>query len=314
MPNVSLICTVLNEESSIDALMASISKQTRIPNEVIIVDGGSTDGTVAKLKKAKKKFPQLRVRISTEKTNRSEGRNFAILKAKYNTIAITDAGCVLDPDWLYELVKKKMQTGADVIAGFYRSEPKTAFEEAVVPFTLVMPDKVDPLSFLPATRSMLISKNVFEKVGYFNPKYEVSEDYEFAHRLKNGAIAIVFCKEATVVWQPRKKLSSFYKMVSSMAEGDARAHVLRPKVYLVFLRYLLFGALALTSFVSAFAVFCLGMLLILYTLWAVWKNHHYVSAKAYLWLAALQYVADVGVLVGTVRGLFAAADLKEAKK
>lgn len=311
MPNVSLICTVLNEESSIDALVDSISKQTRIPNEVLFVDGGSSDSTMAKLKKTKKKFPQLHIRIFSEKTNRSEGRNFAIKKANYNTIAITDAGCVLDPDWLFEMVKKKLQTGADVIAGYYRSEPATPFEEAVVPFTLVMPDKVDPLSFLPATRSMLISKKVFEKVGYFNPKYIVSEDYEFAHRLKKGSVSIVFAREATVVWQPRKTLSSFYNMVRNMAAGDAQAQIIRPKVYLLFVRYICFGVIALASFVSSFAALMFLLLVATYTTWAVWKNHHYVSVKAYLWLAVLQYVADVGVLVGTLRGMLATVTKKE---
>src|SRR4051794_38537586 len=43
--DVSLICTVLNEAGSIDELMRSIAAQTLRPREVIIVDGGSRDGT-----------------------------------------------------------------------------------------------------------------------------------------------------------------------------------------------------------------------------------------------------------------------------
>lgn len=303
MPNVSLICTVLNEEESIEALLQSISNQTRIPNEVIIVDGGSTDRTVPVLKKAKKKFPQLHLTVVQQQSNRSEGRNLAIQKAKYDTIAITDAGCTLDSQWLEELVKKQLQTGAEVIAGYYRSEPKTPFEEAVVPFTLVMPDKVDPLSFLPATRSMLIKKSVFEQVGYFNPDLLVSEDYEFAHRLKKANVAIVFTREATVVWSPRQNVGSFFRMVVSMSAGDVSGGVVRPKVALVFVRYILFVAFLLGSFVSLSALAILIAMLALYSAWALWKNRQYVSQQAYPWLIALQYVADVGVLWGTLSAL-----------
>ena len=46
-PPVSLVMTVLNEAASLDALLASIAAQTTRPDEVIVVDGGSTDGTVA---------------------------------------------------------------------------------------------------------------------------------------------------------------------------------------------------------------------------------------------------------------------------
>ena len=294
MPNVSLICTVLNEENSIFSLLQSMSDQTRIPNEVLFVDGGSTDKTVSKLKKAKKQFPQLNIKIIVQKSNRSEGRNIAIKNAKYESIAITDAGCTLDPQWLYELVKKQLQTGADVIAGYYRAEPKTPFEEAVIPYTLVMPDRVDPLNFLPATRSMLISKKAFKKAGGFNSNLNVSEDYEFAHRLKAGAFSIVFAHEATVVWYPRKTVSSFFTMVASMAAGDAKANVIRPKVYLVFMRYFVFTSLYFVNFSL------LIVLLLIYTFWAIYKNHTYVSVRALPWLGVLQYVADVGVVLGTL--------------
>src|SRR3712207_6085656 len=46
---VALIATVLNEAASLDDLLASVAAQTRPPDEVVIVDGGSTDGTWERL-------------------------------------------------------------------------------------------------------------------------------------------------------------------------------------------------------------------------------------------------------------------------
>ncbi|MBC7812473.1 MAG: glycosyltransferase, partial [Burkholderiales bacterium] len=43
---ISLISTVLNEGESIRPLMESLTRQTRQPDEVVIVDGGSADNTV----------------------------------------------------------------------------------------------------------------------------------------------------------------------------------------------------------------------------------------------------------------------------
>ncbi|MBV9358544.1 MAG: glycosyltransferase, partial [Chloroflexi bacterium] len=54
---VALVVTVLNECDSIDRLLASIAAQTRPPDELIVVDGGSRDGTVARLESWQCRLP-----------------------------------------------------------------------------------------------------------------------------------------------------------------------------------------------------------------------------------------------------------------
>ena len=74
--NVSVIATVLNEGESIKNLMDTLAAQTRLPDEVIIVDGGSGDNTVAVIQRYAKRLP-LQV-IVAEGANISRGRNIAI--------------------------------------------------------------------------------------------------------------------------------------------------------------------------------------------------------------------------------------------
>ena len=44
---ISFVATVLNEEKTIHSFLKSLGSQSRFPDEIIIVDGGSTDATAS---------------------------------------------------------------------------------------------------------------------------------------------------------------------------------------------------------------------------------------------------------------------------
>src|SRR5258706_12627136 len=89
----SLIVTTKNEEKSIIGLLDSIIGQSRLPDEVVITDAGSTDGTRKLVSSYQSKYKIKLVKLSAD-ANRSMGRNKAIAMATHNVILITDAGCV----------------------------------------------------------------------------------------------------------------------------------------------------------------------------------------------------------------------------
>jgi len=157
--SLSLIATVLNEGNTILDLLNSYKRQKLLANEFIIVDAGSNDKTVELIRDFSKKNKNLKIKLFQENGNRSHGRNFAVKKAKGNLIAITDAGCVLHQNWLEKLLVTAKKEKAEVVAGFYKGVAKSRLEEAFLPYFLVMSDQVKA-GFLPATRSMLISKNL----------------------------------------------------------------------------------------------------------------------------------------------------------
>ncbi|CAN5266129.1 glycosyltransferase family 2 protein [soil metagenome] len=311
---ISIIVTVLNEEKTISTLLESVFGQTYPVHEVLISDGGSTDNTQTIIKEFQKKHPHFHVRLLKAPGNRSIGRNTAIATSTSNMLAITDAGCEPHRDWLTELVnvyeqfKLSPESKSDkgvVIAGYYDAKPKTAFEEAVIPYVLVMPDHVNPDTFLPATRSMLLEKKVWTTLSGFNEKLRWNEDYDFAQRLVKSHIPIVFAEKALVTWFPRENLGQFCKMIFHFAQGDAQAGIWRKKVLFIFVRYFLgfvLLILLLRNFHIALAVYFFLLGSSFYSIWAMAKNQKYVK-KGLIWLPILQISSDLAVMAGSLAGI-----------
>jgi glycosyltransferase involved in cell wall biosynthesis len=302
---VAVIVTVLNEESTIVSLLESLRNQSRSASEVIIVDGGSTDTTVDLLKKYRTQHKNFSLQVISKPGNRSFGRNTAIKASKAQWIAITDAGCVPEKHWLKSLLARQRQTGAEVVAGYYRAEPTTPFQAAMIPYALVMPDQVDEDNFLPATRSMLVSKRAWSEVGGFNEKLTVSEDFSFALMLRRLKIPVDFTSSACVVWKPRSNLKEFVKMIYHFAQGDMFAGIVRPKVLIIYFRYLIASWIFLMTISSGSFTMLVTLILgiLTYIIWAVEKNFHYAK-NGWYWLPILQISSDLAIMAGSVSGIF----------
>src|SRR5258708_32446993 len=106
MPGVNVASTVLNESDVIDGVVESLMGQRLAAAEVVIVDGGSSDGTWERLQAAQSKYPPL-VLIRDESCSLqhspgpiARGRTIAIAAASSDVVACADAGCTYDPGWL----------------------------------------------------------------------------------------------------------------------------------------------------------------------------------------------------------------------
>ena len=81
MSSVSIIATVRNERSSLDGFLSAIFRQTRQPDEIVIADGGSTDGTLEHLERIAAADTRFTV-LSAPGSTISRGRNIAIERAR----------------------------------------------------------------------------------------------------------------------------------------------------------------------------------------------------------------------------------------
>jgi glycosyltransferase involved in cell wall biosynthesis len=305
-PKSSVIITVFNEENNIKKVISALKNQSSPVRELIIVDGGSRDQTFEILQSEAKNWPELKV--FQVKGNRSVGRNFGVSNSHFPILVLTDAGCLPETDWLYEITKPFSDSKTAIVSGYYRGVPENTFQACLVPYVLVMPDRVDPNKFLPSARSMAIRRTAWDNSGGFDPKLDHNEDFAYSHWLEKMGLKIVFASGAIVAWQPRKNLKQAAWMFTRFAIGDIQSGIIRPKVKLLFIRYLIFIYLILIAVQIPILWAPLGVTILAYLIWSVSKNFRYVNKiGAIFWLPVLQVTADVSVIFGTLVGFLAKA-------
>jgi glycosyltransferase involved in cell wall biosynthesis len=244
---VSVICTVLNEGESIRALLGTLQAQTRPADEIVFVDGGSRDNTVAVLREYEDRLP-LRV-VVAPRANISRGRNIAVATARGDIIASCDAGVRLEPQWLAELVRPIEAGQAEVTAGFFVSDPRSTFEVALGATTLPDVEDIDPATFLPSSRSVAFTRAAYERAGGYPEWLDYCEDLIFDLRLRDEVGRFAWAPGAVAHFRPRGSAKGFARQYYRYARGDGKAdlwrkrHAIRYGTYLVALPVLL--ALAL---------------------------------------------------------------------
>lgn len=223
----AVIMTVFNEADSIDALLESLAAQTLAPAEIVVVDAGSTDGTIDKLESFASRDP--RVRVVHRPGNRSVGRNAAIGAATAQVIACIDGGCVAEPDWLAKLVAP-FEQGTDWVAGFYRAQGHSLLSTCIGLVMVYTADEVDPETFLPSGRSMAFTKEAWTASGGFPEDFDFAEDTLFDQRMLAAGFRPVFVRDAVVVWTPPSSLSTLATTLYRWGHGDGLAG-LRGSIY-----------------------------------------------------------------------------------
>ena len=235
---ISVIATVLNEGESVRRLLNSLVAQTRKPDEVVIVDGGSTDQTLAILREYEGRLP-LRVLIEPG-ANISTGRNRAIAAAASAMIAVTDAGVTLAPNWLDCITQPLRDDPAlEVVGGFFHADPHSIFEAALGATTLPLADEIDPATFLPSSRSIAFRKAAWITAGGYPEWLDYCEDLIFDLRLREIAAPTVFAAGALVYFEPRPSLSAFFKQYYHYARGDGKADLWRKRHAIRYATYLI---------------------------------------------------------------------------
>lgn len=232
--NVSLITTVKNEAGSAAALIDAVARQTRPPDEWIVVDGGSTDGTEKLFSAA------TRCRVIRAPGNIAHGRNVAIDLATASVVAVTDAGCRPAPDWLASLVKPLESDRADIAAGATRPRVRSPLDAAQWSLLdqFVLPSASPRLPSV-SSRSLAFRREIWAQIPY--PEWlDHGEDTWAIREWTRRGWRLERVPQAMVRWQLRDSPKAFFAQHFRYMRGDGRAG-LHGRRHL--LRFAFYGAL-----------------------------------------------------------------------
>lgn len=198
---VSVILPVRNEEATISQLLESLWVQTRPAEEIILVDGGSTDGTTRIAEKYLLEGMRLEI-LRVEQAFPGEGRNHGVAAAKNELIAFTDAGVRVNSKWLEKLMEPmELDPSVDVVYGHLEPVTDSFFKEcASLAFVPAPADRGGRRIRAPFIVSSLMRRTVWEGVGGF-PPFRAAEDLIFMEAIEKKKFKIAYAPEAVAHWQ-----------------------------------------------------------------------------------------------------------------
>ncbi|KPJ96249.1 MAG: hypothetical protein AMS18_01260 [Gemmatimonas sp. SG8_17] len=203
-PSFSFVVPVLNAESTINACLQSIGLARRPSDQLIVVDNGSTDGTLDIVKS----YPGVELYSAPERTI-AELRNLGAQNAAGEVLAFVDSDCVLAEDWR-ECAETTLRESSVAATGSRYEVPDRAgwIERAWFSQRL---SRRQPVTYI-NSGNLVVRRAAFEDVGGFDERLVTDEDYDLGRRLNAALHAVVEdpAIRATHLGNP-KTVGAFYR-------------------------------------------------------------------------------------------------------
>jgi len=207
---ISVLIPVYNGEKTIGKCIESLQKQTKKPDEIIVVDDGSTDKT----KDIVEKHKGVKL-LKQDHKGPAAARNLGARKAKGDVLLFTDADCVADKKWVSEMTKPFRNKEIIGVQGRYKT-----FQNGVIPkfVQLEIEDRYDRMKkrehidFI-GSYSAAYRKDAFLEAGGFNESFSMAsgEDPELSFKLSRSGHKMLFRDSAIVYHEHVNSLGAYLK-------------------------------------------------------------------------------------------------------
>ena len=194
----SIVLTTFNDEKNIERFIKSIRNFSLLPDEIVIADGGSKDGTENKLKELEEQTGlKMKLLFDGKRRNISEGYNDAIKSSTNETVLILGVGNSYVECYAEKLVEAMKRNGAEITYGPFIG---TGTDEFAKKFNNAFMKGNTCFDYGQASnRGALVKKSVFDKAGYFYEHFiYAGEDTEFYNRVKHYGIRQIYVPDAIV--------------------------------------------------------------------------------------------------------------------
>lgn len=210
---ISILIPAHNEEKSIGACVRSCLVQSRKPDEVVVVDDGSTDRTAEILASFGDKIRVISIAKATG--NKSHAQEYGLKFIKGDVFIATDGDTVLDKDFV-KYVEQDFKERPEImsVAGYVRSVKYNwltacrAFEYAVGQnIHKLAQHYIGFLFVIPGAAGAFRTKAFFQHIPFEHDT--LTEDLDFTYRLHKQGLKIYYDRRAIVYTQDPATLHSY---------------------------------------------------------------------------------------------------------
>lgn len=229
-PLVTLIVPVRNEEAHIEACLRSLLAQDHPADrlECLVVDGDSDDRTASIVRRMAEVDARIRL-LRNPRRAMPHGLNLGIAAAKGALVGVVNGHSALPPDYVSRLVRTVETTGAWSVGGRIVRVARSPIHRAIALATsspVGVGDSrhnyADEAGWVETAFPGFWRRDVFDRVGPFDPEMLLNEDNELSHRIRKAGGGIWYDPSVAVEYVPRATLPALFRQYHGYARGKIR--------------------------------------------------------------------------------------------
>ena len=226
-PSVSVVVPVLNAARTLPYCLGSLERLDPAPSQVLLVDNGSTDGSLGLLRAFAERRSGARA-LEEPRRGAAAARNAGIRAATGDVVAFTDSDCEPESEWLDHLTRPFTDARVGAVAGRVTAAPAGSITELFSAlYTLQSPNLPARLTHWTPwqggfpTANLAVRRRRLEELGGFDERIEIyGEDYDLCARLYTAGAEVAYEPEAVVVHHHRTSVAGMLRQTF----GFGRAH------------------------------------------------------------------------------------------
>lgn len=200
---VSVVLTTLNEGRNLRHLLDSLVHQENL-HEVVLVDAGSSDDTLAVAESYRDRFPRLT--LLQQKCRRGEGRNLGAQRATGDLLAFIDGDCIANSFWLRRMARAWDGDPLRVVAGQTELMGYWAFTKL---HRVELPHRGQDTTW--PSCNLGYPRSLFERLGGFDIRFVTAEDIDLNLRAVDAGAKILYVDDALVYAKARDSITGFLR-------------------------------------------------------------------------------------------------------
>jgi len=180
---VSVVLLTKNSALTIQKSIESVFEQTRKPDEVVVVDGSSSDGTLEIVKNYPVKL------VSEPGLGFGYARNLGVKNASGDIVFFIDSDCYAEPDWI-EKALPHFHSNPEIVGvtgqtRLWNTESGVARFLAHVGGRINMPAEEKIVKIAP-TMNLALKREVIDEVGAFDDDLIRCEDTDLTYKISRS--------------------------------------------------------------------------------------------------------------------------------